>query len=123
VLDEECSFGRYNGVKALGDFLRSQASLKKLILRRNHLHTEAFKFIAEALQMDETLEVLDIAGERDKTRLSVYHQAMLYVHMHQDTTVPFECLATPAAKRSPMPCGILCPQRTSSAGARRGPRR
>lgn len=53
---------RYNGISALADFLRECVGLKTLILRRNHLHTEAVKFVADGLCRNKTLTHLDLSG-------------------------------------------------------------
>ena len=54
---------RYNGLVALCDFLRASPSIKHLTLRRNYIHSEALKFLAEALMRNTSLLKLDLEGK------------------------------------------------------------
>lgn len=52
---------RYNGLVSLCGFLQSSRTIRSLVLRDNWLHTEAAKFIANALIDNTSMTSLDLA--------------------------------------------------------------
>lgn len=52
---------RYNGLVSLCGFLQSSRTIRSLVLRENWLHTEAAKFIANALIDNTSMTSLDLA--------------------------------------------------------------
>lgn len=57
-----CVGVRYNGLVSLCSFVQDGGTLRSLVLRDNHLHTEAAKFLANALYNNTSLTNLDLQG-------------------------------------------------------------